>query len=124
MVVWQCQISLKAVSKNYNNITTNNETYNNDANNKYPIEKTHEIFEREHEGKRENTFPCKREQTSINERTDSPICENLMRGIPYRRGLDMGKNGYKSILLQTGNPISYHVYKCIEKNFTNVYKKG
>ena len=33
MVVWQCQISLKAVSKNYNNITTNNETYNNDATN-------------------------------------------------------------------------------------------
>lgn len=36
----------------------------------------------------------------------------------------MGKNGYKSILLQTGNPMAYHVYKCIEKNFTNVCKKG
>ena len=47
-----------------------------------------------------------------------------MREIPYRRGLDMGKNGYKSILLKTGNPMAYHVYKCIEKNFTNVCKKG
>ena len=32
MVVWQCQISLKAVSKNYNNITTNNDTYNDATN--------------------------------------------------------------------------------------------
>ena len=32
MVVWQCRISLKAVSKNYNNITTNNDTYNDAIN--------------------------------------------------------------------------------------------
>ena len=32
MVVWQCQISLKAVSKNYNNITTNNDIHNDAIN--------------------------------------------------------------------------------------------
>lgn len=31
MVVWQCQISLKAVSKNYNNINININNDNNDA---------------------------------------------------------------------------------------------
>lgn len=29
MVVWRCRISLKAVSKNYNNITTNINHHNN-----------------------------------------------------------------------------------------------